>query len=58
MLFCLSEPVDFSNQDKVISNHLVTTGSITQVLAGVKVGKCLLLSSIYLKDAGYVGEDD
>jgi len=58
VLFSLYESVDFSNRDKMIDSHLLVTSALTSALSKIPIKKCLLLSSIYLKDAGYVGEDD
>ena len=41
-----------------MKSHLLTTSVISQALSKVKISRCLLLSSIYLKSAGYVSEDD
>mgnify|MGYP006897115446 CR=1 FL=1 len=55
LLFSLTEPIDFSNSDKFINNHLILTGDIIKEMTGITIDRCLLLSSIYLKEAGYVG---
>ena len=39
----------------MIDNHLLITSALTSALSKITIKKCILLSSIYLKDPGYVG---
>jgi hypothetical protein len=45
-------------KEKVVDYHLLTTSRIVSVLSQVKINRCVLLSSIYLREGGYVGEED
>jgi hypothetical protein len=58
LLFSLFESIDFSNHDKMIKHHLLTTGAITSVLSQIQIARCLLLSSIYAKSPGYLAEEE
>ncbi len=42
----------------MVEYHLVTTSSIIKVFSKIKIGKCILLSSVYVKDPGYISEDE
>lgn len=42
----------------MVECHLIQTSRIISALSTLKIVKCVLLSSVFLKDPGYVGEDD
>lgn len=45
-------------REKVVDYHLYATSCVVEVLSRIIVERCVLLSSIYVKEGGYVGEED
>jgi hypothetical protein len=58
ILFTLFEPIDFSNMDKVIDYHLISTSLVAETLEKITIKKVVHLSSIYGREPGYVSEED
>ena len=42
-------------REKVVDYHLFATSCVVEVLSRITVERCVLLSSIYVKEGGYVG---
>ena len=53
-LLVLYEPCDFSSMQKVAANHLYSPSVIASQLAKIKIGRCVMLSSVYCREPGYL----